>query len=146
MFPSLSHAPCQSVQFLSPLIDEISLGAELVQSVGVCGAGQEHDGGGEVGEGRVDGDAGQSVCGLLKAGLVRDATPGRVEGLLQHLRPAVLGEGGGGVDGAAVRDTLHINVTLHLLQLLRQVVAVELSPRRPCRGPNQDDLQSVKVM
>ena len=82
----------------------------------------------------------QSIPSLVETGLVRDPTPSGEESLLQDLSPAVLGEGGGRVESSTVRDTSHVYVGVHLVELISQVVTVELSPSCSSRGPDHHNL------
>ena len=59
------------------------------------------------------------------------------------LGSAVLFEGVGRVEGGAVGHTLHVDIAVDLLQLLRQVVTVVLRPSPASGGPDQHHLHGV---
>ena len=58
---SCNHVPGHRVQLLRPLIRKVACGAELVQGVAVRGAGQDHQGGRDVGVGSVGAGMGYSA-------------------------------------------------------------------------------------
>ena len=62
----------------------------------------------------------EAVLRGVEAGLVGHPRPLSVEGLLEHLHPAVLPEHGGRVQGAAVSHALHHRPGVNLVQTQSQ--------------------------
>ena len=66
--------------------------------------------------------------------------PGLEETVLEEVREAALGVGVEGVDGAAVRDALHLDVRVDGVQLVGQHVTVTLRAEPSGRGSRENNL------